>query len=191
LVQEVRQINDKISIGLLDLAAFSARESHATMRLAEKAGALYLLKYLLNHEPFELAYSATNKPYLKDRSEHISISHSHDMLAIICNRAENTGIDIELLRDKVQGIQHKFLYETEKAFAHNDTDRLITLWAAKESLYKVYGLKELDFKKHLFVDAFEGPGITGHIRAEHMNKSYRLVAEQTGNYKMVYVLHEL
>jgi 4'-phosphopantetheinyl transferase len=42
-------------------------------------------------------------------SKHISISHSHDKLAIIVNEKEATGIDIELIRDKVLKIKHKFL----------------------------------------------------------------------------------
>lgn len=187
----IRHITTAISIGLLDLAAFSKEQNLAAKRETEKAGALHLLKQLLNNEPFELAYSATNKPFLQGRAEHISISHSHDKLAIICNRACNTGIDIELIRDKVTKIQHKFLNDREIAFANNDTEALITLWAAKETLYKVYGLKEMDFKLNLFIDNFTGEQMTGHIRTHNLDKTYTLINERIDEYKLVYVLDEV
>ncbi|MBP6695338.1 MAG: hypothetical protein KA161_09425, partial [Saprospiraceae bacterium] len=33
-------------------------------------------------------------------------------------------------------------------------DALHVYWGAKEAMYKIYGRKEIDFKKELFVDAF-------------------------------------
>ena len=191
MVLNLRKITPAISLGLLDLAAFSKAEGLAAGRESERAGARYVLGKLLNDEPFELAYSPTNKPYLKDRPEHISISHSHDKLAVICNSAENTGIDIELVRDKVKNIRHKFLNDSESDLAGQDTGKLIMLWAAKETLYKVYGLKEVDFKKHLFVDAVDDDTLTGRICMAQVNKRYSLACESIDNYKLVYVLHEI
>ena len=86
-----------------------------------------------------------------------------DKLAIIINISENTGIDIELVRDKVLKIQHKFLNKKELLFAKDNVEKLITIWAAKEAMYKVYGLKELDFITNLFVEDFDGAIIFGKI----------------------------
>lgn len=160
-------------------------------RELEKAGSRVLLTQLLGTTGFILDYHSTKKPFLKDRTEHISISHSHNKLAIIINEKENTGIDIELLRDKVIKIKHKFLSDSEMEFANEDVDKLITIWAAKEAMYKVYGLKELDFKKNLFVEKFEGAVIFGKIDNGNFKKQYRLVSENIDEYKMVYVLNEL
>ena len=172
---EIRKINTSLSIGLLDLRSFSVQESIHLKRDLEKAGTRYLLKNLLKTRFFELNYTSENKPFLKDSSHHISISHSHDKLVIILNTNESTGIDIEQIRDKVKNIQHKFLNEKELFFANNDTDKLITLWAAKEALYKVYGLKEVDFIKNLFIEDFDGQEITGRIETKALKKSYRLI----------------
>lgn len=191
MVVETRIINNDISIGLLDLKAFSKDENTVLKRELEKAGTHFLLRHLLKTDRFELAYTKENKPFLKGRREHLSISHSHDKLVIILNKKENTGIDIELIRDKVKNIQHKFLNETEILFAGNDVDKLITLWAAKESLYKVYGLKEVDFSKNLFVEEFNGTEISGRIELKKLKKNYRLIQENIGEYKMVYVLNEI
>lgn len=188
---EIRQINDHITIGLLDLKRFSAQENIALKRDQEKAGTRHLLKNLLKTQAFDLAYTSENKPYLKNRPEHISISHSHDKLVIILNTKHHTGIDIEQIRDKVKNVQTKFLSERELAFAKDDTEKLITLWAAKEAMYKVYGLKEVEFIKNLIVEDFNGREITGRLEINNLRKSYRLISEEIDGYKLVYILHEL
>jgi phosphopantetheinyl transferase len=190
-VLEIRKINVKITIGLLDLKAFSEKEGLTAKRELERAGTLYLLSQLLNNEPFELHYTPERKPLLKNRSEHISISHSKDKLAIIVNTEQNTGIDIEQMRDKVIAIKHKFLNTHELAFAGDDVSRLLTYWAAKEAMYKVYGLKELEFIKHLFVEDFYGSEVYGRIEHGELKKRYRLFSEETEGYKLVYVVDEL
>lgn len=187
----IREINDHIAIGMLDLRAFALQENIQTKRDIEKAGTRHLLKNLLKNQAFFLAYTAENKPFLEGRTEHISISHSHDKLAIIINTKENTGIDIELIRDKVRNIQQKFLSEQELLFANNEPEKLITLWAAKEAMYKVYGLKEVEFIKHLIVEPFSGNEIEGRIELDTFRKKYKLKAEEIDGYKMVYVLNEL
>lgn len=174
---------------MLDLEAFSKQEGIEIKREVEKKASLYLLKELLNNMPFELYYSPQNKPYLKDSPYHISISHSHDKLAIILNTLENTGIDIELIRDKVIGIQHKFLNAEERIFADNDVDKLITLWAAKEALYKWHGLKGLDFSKDLSVKWLNDSELIGNIESDNEIKSFKLHSEKVDEYRLVYVLH--
>jgi 4'-phosphopantetheinyl transferase len=190
-VVELRRINGNITIGLLDLKAFSDEESITVKRDLERAGTVFLLRNLLKTTIFELRYTVENKPFLNNRHEHISISHSHDKLAIILNEKENTGIDIELIRDKVRNIQHKFLSEKEMRFANNEVEKLITLWAAKEALYKIYGLKEVDFSRHLFVEDFNGEKMKGGIKINKLEKNYLLVNETIDDYKMVYVLNEI
>lgn len=188
---EIREINEHLRLGLLDLGAFSILEAITVKRDLERAGTMFLLKHLLKNETCELTYTPENKPYLKNRTEHISISHSHDKLTIILNKKEPTGIDIEMMRDKVLNIQHKFLNPAELLFANNDVDKLLTLWAAKEALYKVYGLKEVDFSLHLSVEEFQGSQLTGHIALKDFKKKYKLISETIDNYKMVYVLNEV
>jgi len=190
-VINIRKINPFIALGILDLKVFAQGYLNMLKRDIERAGSIYLLGELLNTKEFELNYTPANKPFLKGRTEHISISHSHDKLAIIINQNESTGIDIELMRDKVLKIQHKFLNPTELAFAKDNVERLITIWAAKEALYKVYGLKEVDFIKNLFIEDFESTDIFGKIDIGSFNKSYKLISENLDGYKLVYVLNEL
>lgn len=187
----IRNISPFITLGILDLKEFAISRLDMPKRELEKAGSQFLLKEMLKKEAFELNYTAVNKPFLKGRTEHISISHSHDKLVIIINEKENTGIDIELIRDKILKIQHKFLNQNEVNFTKNNVEKLITVWAAKEAMYKVYGLKEVDFRTNLFVEEFEGAVIFGKIDIGSFKKRYQLACENVDEYKMVYVLNEV
>lgn len=191
LVFELRQIDKHIRIGILDLKAFAAHYKLLVKREIEKSGTNYLLKQLLNSDAFVLNYSETNKPFLEGRTEHISISHSHDKLAIILNLTENTGIDIELIRDKVLNIKQKYLNEIELLYASNDVEKLVTLWAAKETLYKIYGLKEIEFIANLSIETSDKQDFIGRIVASEFDKRFLLRHETIENYKLVYALHEL
>jgi phosphopantetheinyl transferase len=187
---QVRQISDNITIGVLDLKQYAEHAGVGSKRELERAGSTHLLGKLLKG-PFELDYLDTGKPVLKNRHEHISISHSHDRLAIIVNSKENTGIDIELVRDKVKAIEHKFLNEEERFMAGSNTRMLICFWAAKETLYKVYGLKQIDFKAHLFIEQYREDEIVAKISAPELQKRYCLACETLGDYQLVYVSHEI
>jgi 4'-phosphopantetheinyl transferase len=188
----VRKIHENGQLALLNLALFAEKEALTVKREIEKRGAVFLLKNVLN-KPCVLEYTPGGKPYLKDEAIHISISHSHQMLAIICDTATPTGVDIEQIRDKVIRIRRKFLNKKELACAGENVEKLITYWACKETLYKINDLPRIDFVKHLAVEDFEMKDqgiVTGEVRVEHFHKKYRLQYEKLEDYMLVYVLNE-
>jgi 4'-phosphopantetheinyl transferase len=190
-VVQVYELNKDITVGVLNLPEFAKQNTFINKRTIEKEGTQFLLSKLLGTVDFKLAYSNTNKPFLVDRKEHLSISHSHDLLAIIIHQKQATGIDVELIRDKVLKIRHKFLNPVELEIAGDDVDKHIAFWSAKEALYKVYGLKELDFIKHLevsWLNEFEGIG-TIHLKPQP--KSFQLFRLHLTNYCLVYISHEI
>lgn len=82
------------------------------------------------------------------------------------NNQPSIGCDIQVVIEKMARIAHKFLNEPERAFVESRPKAeylqlLHLFWTAKESLYKAYGLKELDFRKNLFVDQIEWDGQSG------------------------------
>lgn len=188
---EIRHINPQIKLGILDLNGFSQSKSITQKREIEKAGAQFLLTTLLNTTNFEIEYTPTNKPFLKDREEHISISHSHSKLVVIMNDKYNTGVDIELIRDKILNIKHKFLNDTELFYAKNDIETLTFMWATKEVLYKIHGLKGLDFKTNLAIEIKNNDTFLGHIITSAIKKTYLLQKEKLQNYCLVYALNEV
>jgi 4'-phosphopantetheinyl transferase len=190
-VFQIRQITGWISLGILDLRVFAAGGTTVIKREIEKAGTQFLLSRMLGNDKVEIIYTNENKPQLKGRPEHISISHSHDKLAIIVNEKECTGVDIELIRDKVLRVTHKFLNDSELDWAGQNVERLIMLWGAKEALYKAYGLKGIDFREHLFIEEIKDNEITGSIRLPSYEKKYSMISEKLDNYILVYTRNEL
>lgn len=185
---KVFNIKKGLFFGLLNLKAFAVKENLSSKRAIELKGREYLIKELLNND-CETAYDNKGKPYLVGDNRHISISHSHDMLAVIVNEKESTGIDIELIRDKVLKIKHKFLTNEELIEANDDIEKLLIYWAAKETLYKIYGLKEVDFIAHLFVKPFTKHKlgtIIGEINLPNFKENFELNYQILNDYVLVY-----
>jgi len=104
---------------------------------------------------FDLYYDSQGKPHLKD-GKHISITHSFTFSGIIVSDQE-VGIDIEMQRDKIMRIAHKFTpLEEYRTLANTEAiiRKLTIVWGAKESLYKLYAQEGLSFLKHIDVQDF-------------------------------------
>ncbi len=188
----IRSITGHCRLGLLQLTDFVKVKGDLSKREAEKQGTLFLLDKLFEG-PVSLAYTNEGKPYLENKSCHISITHSHDKLAIMVNDRQTTGIDIELIRDKVLKIKHKFLSADELKQANDDVQKLITYWSCKEALYKFYSKKEVDFVEHLYIEPFSGDSgeTIGQIKIDTFNKKIQLHFEKTDDYMLTYTLNEL
>ncbi len=188
----IKSISEQLRLGILFLPDLQKQHSDLTGRLLEKKGSKLLLEQLLNTQEELLFYDPKGKPFLKDRQEHISISHSHEYLVILLNKTSNTGVDIERIREKVLGIRHKFLSEEELVFCGQDMERHIRLWAAKEAVYKWHGKKELDFKMHLHVPAHaDAERFEAQLRADGQLFRFQMGSEKIDNYIIVYLLHEI
>ncbi len=187
---EIRQISADISIGLLDLKSFSSANGLSIKREQEKAGTSFLLRSLTGMPDPDLRYTPEKKPWLGNSSLHVSISHSHDYLAIILDKKKSTGIDIELLRDKVVAVRHKFLNAKESSLAGHDVLKLTTIWAAKEAMYKAHGLKGIDFARDLAVEETGDDLLTGTLQRNDLHRTWHLKKEILGDYVMVYIFEE-
>lgn len=190
---EIFNINKDLYYGLLDLKAFADQVNLSSKREIETKGREYLIKKLIDTD-CRVKYDDKGKPHLLNDPRHISVSHSHDRLAIIVNKNEATGIDIELIRDKVLKIKHKFLTENELSDANNDVEKLLIYWAAKETLYKIYGLKEVDFIEHLLVKPFTKHKlgtIIGEINLPTFKQKFELHYQLLPDYVLVYALSKI
>ncbi|MCW3077571.1 MAG: 4-phosphopantetheinyl transferase [Bacteroidetes bacterium] len=178
---------------MLDLTAFSEAKGIFVKRQSETEGTELLLKKLFKDTSFELRYTDERKPFLHGTTAHISISHSHDKLVILVNEKETAGVDVELIREKVKNIQQRFLSPEELDYASNDTEILTILWAAKEAIYKTYGLKKVDFSKDMFIEKFDKKSdvFYGNLKIEKLKKRYLLKKERHGDYILVYTLNEV
>ena len=131
------------------------------------------------------------KPYLEGSKKKISISHSRQMVAVIAGPKE-VGIDIQKIVTKIERLSHKFLNEVEAASLEPDTrlNSLHVYWGAKESLYKAYGRRQLDFKANIKISPFvfnpEGDDLTGEIIKDQFYQSYWLKYSMIDSYVLVY-----
>lgn len=120
-----------------------------------------------------LAKDAFSKPFFPEH-HHLacSLSHSHGIVgALLSNdpalaHKSEIGCDIQVIVEKMARLAPKFLRPEEAAFIQQypENERLVLqhiFWTAKESLYKAYGLKELDFRAHLSIEPFEWDGSQG------------------------------
>ena len=89
------------------------------------------------------------KPFLDGSNQFISFSHSEDLVAVAVSDVP-VGIDIQLGVEKIARISHKFVNSEEASFANRDLlTNLHLIWGAKEAVFKAYGRKEVDFRKHM------------------------------------------
>lgn len=135
------------------------------------------------------------KPYLKGSTYFISLSHSHEMSAIIaCPKL--VGLDIQFIVPKIERIAKKFLSkdELDALHYHNRIETLHVYWGAKECLYKAYGKKLISYSKHLHVSPFEFKEdlvvTEGTIQKDDYINHFNIYAEKIENYILVYAVEK-
>ncbi|MFM2325851.1 MAG: hypothetical protein RIR31_53 [Bacteroidota bacterium] len=146
--------------------------THWHKRLQHLAGR-YLLKDLYPDFPLELIKIAdTRKPFLEDEAYHFSISHCRDYAAVLISKEQRTGVDIELVNEKIDKIVPRFLTEAEcLLIASNTVNKTATLfWSVKETVYKWQGSGGTDFKKHIRIEKFTGNLDEGIVYCLFKNK---------------------
>lgn len=97
------------------------------------------------------------KPYLIPQNVEINYSHTAKRLFWGEHLSKRIGVDIETLRPQLTKIKHKFCREDELVFVPQDNELpyLLAIWSAKESIYKAYGKKEVDFREHMQIFKFD------------------------------------
>lgn len=151
----------------------------------------HLLKQA-GYTDFDLRYDEVGKPHLKD-GNFISITHSHHFTGIIISEAEEVGVDIEMQRDKILKIAHKFTpIEEYKTIANVSalTQKLTIVWGAKESLYKIYAQKGLSFLHHINVKdfTFADEQTTAEILYQGASSFYKVAFLEFEGFTCVYAL---
>jgi phosphopantetheinyl transferase len=139
---------------------------HKGIRRSEWLAGRWLLHRLSGAaQRMPLAKDAFSKPFFPNDATFLcSLSHSKGIVAALllsdAGPGVSIGCDIQVLVEKMPLIAPKFLSPTEMDFVkqHDHAtqfDLFHAFWTAKESLYKAYGLKELDFREHIRIFDFE------------------------------------
>jgi 4'-phosphopantetheinyl transferase len=162
----------------------------STSRRLEFLSVRTLLCELLGKDA-HIVYNKNNKPFLKDGSRFISITHSHNLTAIICSIDERVGIDLEYMSSNIGALAFKFLNRKEK-ITKNPEERKYHLyihWCAKESLYKICDKEGISIRNNITVEPFEvkeSGEIKGKVNTRNINESFDLFYSRYDNYAIVW-----
>jgi 4'-phosphopantetheinyl transferase len=150
-----------------------------------------LRKMLRTDEYIDFKVDGHGKPYLVNLPYHISLSHSFDYAAVMIGK-EPVGIDIELVKEKVERIANKFMRKEEMDFINpkDKINQLYVCWCVKEAVYKCFGQKEVSFADNILLEPFnfEGHGyVNAHLHKGATRLDYTVGYLQYNGYMIGYV----
>jgi len=162
----------------------------STSRKLEFLSVRALLAEVLGKDA-RIVYNKNNKPFIKDGSHFISITHSNKLTAILISRDERVGIDLEYMRVNINAFSSKFLNKNEK-ITRKWSDRTYHLyihWCAKESIYKICDKEGINIVKDITIEPFNvqpNGEIRGSVKNERINDQFTLYYSKYDNYTIVW-----
>lgn len=169
-------------------------ESHRLQLLASRA-VLYDME--LSDSGYKIVKDDHGKPHVVNIQGDISFTHSHDHAAAMYSKTKLVGIDIQIATDKISRIAPKFISTGEYDYIElhdNAIDYYHVLWGAKESMYKAYGRRKVDFRVHLKVDPFVynpiGGKISGSVMMPDYNGDFDIYYQKINAYYLVYCVEK-
>lgn len=150
-----------------------------------------LLNSLLDTKKYRLYKDNFGKPFLENSPYFISLSHSRNRAAAIIGKTL-VGIDIQHEEEKISRIYSKFISNDELAQLdkNNSTTAYHIFWGAKESMYKAYGKKSLDFRKHMHLYGFrcytDKLQLKGFVKKNDVFQEYNIFTDKIDNYYLNY-----
>ncbi len=162
----------------------------STSRKLEFLSVRALLAELLGKDA-RIVYNKNNKPFLRDGSRFISISHSNKLTAILLSTNEKVGIDLEHMSTNIGRIAFKFINRREKITKEPENRRyhLYLHWCAKEALYKICDKEGISIKKNITIEPFEvkeSGEIKGKVKTDKINDTFDLFYTKYDNYAIVW-----
>lgn len=150
------------SATLESMAVLSEEEQRYLARFSNETRRCHWLSYrliigdLLGKGLAVVKYMDTGKPYIENLPGHISVTHSGKYAAVAYNEAFRVGVDIERIRPRIENVAERFLSEEELKAVDTVArhEHLVSLWAAKEALFKMWGKPEVEFREDLYVEKF-------------------------------------
>ena len=129
----------------------------------------------------EIIYRESGKPIINNG--YLSISHSHDCIAIAYSPLLEIGLDIEPVSEKIGRVKHKFSHQEEN---FNSLTDLTKSWCIKEAVYKLLDLHDIIFMEDIFVEDIQSPAQTRVNLQNEVIKSKAYVIELPNDMIMAY-----
>jgi phosphopantetheinyl transferase len=181
---------------LLDLVILDPEEKkkykgfRSNSRKLEFLSVRALLAELLGKEA-SIVYNKNNKPFLRDGTHFISISHSHRLTAILLSTNEKVGIDLEYMSSNISAFSFKYMNRKEKVTKDPELRKyhLYIHWCAKEALYKICDKEGISIRNNITIEPFdlqEAGEIKGKVHTDKINESFDLYYSRYDNYSIVW-----
>ncbi|MBR6002641.1 MAG: 4'-phosphopantetheinyl transferase superfamily protein [Bacteroidales bacterium] len=146
--------------------SFIRSESMRKQRLAVRA----LLEEMFEEKVY-LSHHDNGKPYIENDATNISITHTNKYVAVILHPTEDVGIDIESLDRDFTAVEKKALSEDEIDDLDDEkrNEQLAIYWCAKEAIFKLVSVYNVDFAEQIEVEHFRPKG-EGELEATFIDK---------------------
>jgi 4'-phosphopantetheinyl transferase len=181
---------------LLDLVILDPEEKkkykgfRSNSRKLEFLSVRALLGEILGKEA-KIVYNKNNKPFIKDGSHFISITHSHRLTAILLSTNEQVGIDLEYMTSNISAFAFKFINRKEKVSKDQNLQKyhLYIHWCAKEALYKICDKEGISIRNNITIEPFEPKDsgeLKGKVHTDKIKESFDLFYTRYSNYSIVW-----
>ena len=191
ITETFEQLHSEVKLNEKSKARLAGMKS-----VSHQCGFLSVRKLLQEkgYTDFDLYYDEFGKPHLHD-GRHISISHSHEFSSIILSD-QNCGIDLEMQRQKIMTIAHKFAeheFEFLKDVSEKNYIRQLTvIWGAKEAVFKIRNEVGISFRDHIHVAPFniEMKTSVALLKFGSLNINYNIFFEEVEHFTLVYAFQQ-
>jgi phosphopantetheinyl transferase len=186
--EDLPTLLEMVELGPEDKKRYSVFRS--TSRKVEFLSVRALLAEMLDRNA-RIVYNKNNKPFIKDGSHFISISHSNKLTAIILSTNERVGIDLEYMRVNINAFASRFLNKREKVTRRwaDRTYHLYIHWCAKETMYKICDKEGINIVNDITIEPFEvkdSGEIRGYVKNERIDDQFTLFYSKYDNYTIVW-----
>jgi 4'-phosphopantetheinyl transferase len=186
--EDLKTLYESVTLDKEEMKKYKGFRSNS--RKLEFLSVRALLSELLGKDA-RIVYNKNNKPFLKDGSHFISISHSHKLTAILLSTNEKVGIDLEYMNVNISAFAFKFMNRKEKVIKDQENKKyhLYIHWCAKEALYKICDKEGISVRNNITIEPFkllESGELKGKVHTEKIKESFDLFYTRYDNYAIVW-----
>jgi 4'-phosphopantetheinyl transferase len=186
--EDLKTLYESVTLDKEEMKKYKGFRSNS--RKLEFLSVRALLSELLGRDA-RIVYNKNNKPFLKDGSHFISISHSHKLTAILLSTNEKVGIDLEYMNVNISAFAFKFMNRKEKVIKDQENRKyhLYIHWCAKEALYKICDKEGISVRNNITIESFklmESGELKGKVHTEKIKESFDLFYTRYDNYAIVW-----
>ena len=153
ITESAEKLFENIELSASDSEIYNTKKTDS--RKKEWLACRNLVQKMLT-EKVEIRYDNNGKPFLVSQEYHISMSHSGAYACVYLDKLKPVGIDIQMLKSSIKAGADFFIHETENEWMDTDNNLLLhIIWSTKETLFKYFGIYDLDIKKDISVNHFK------------------------------------